>query len=225
MRKNRNHYWSSFLLVPLAVLALAITPAMAADSAGKVVTLTGVATSATPQGAIRLLKVGSDLNSGDTVATNPNSYVRMKFSDGGYVILRPNTRFVIQDYRDTGDTSKDRSIFSLLKGGFRAITGLIGKRDHNNYKIRTTVATIGIRGTEHEGRICDNDCLDIDPPPPNGLYTHTFSGGTDVNGHHVGPHQFSFTDPHGKTNFITKGQAKPLTSDPIPPADPADCEK
>ncbi len=37
-----------------------------------------------------------------------------------------------------------------MKGGFRAITGLVGKLNKHNYKIATPTATIGIRGTDHE---------------------------------------------------------------------------
>ena len=222
---NNVRYWSSVFLGSIIIMTFSVPPAFAAESAAQVITLSGQATSASKQGDISLLHVGSALNSGDTVVTNPNSYVRMKFSDGGYVILRPNTRFVIEDYKDTGNAAEDRSIFSLLKGGFRAITGLVGRRNHNNYKIRTAVATIGIRGTEHEGRICDGDCLDVDPPPPDGLYTHTFSGGTDINGQPFGPGQYGYTNNIGQTQSIGKGQATPLTTDPIPPADPADCGK
>jgi hypothetical protein len=38
----------------------------------------------------------------------------------------------------------------LFKGGFRAITGKIGKKNKVNYRITTPVTTIGIRGTDHE---------------------------------------------------------------------------
>ena len=40
-------------------------------------------------------------------------------------------------------------MFSLLKGGLRTITGLVGRSNRKNYQISTTVATIGIRGTEY----------------------------------------------------------------------------
>jgi hypothetical protein len=39
---------------------------------------------------------------------------------------------------------------SLVRGGFRSITGLIGKTNPDAYQIRTTTATVGIRGTDHE---------------------------------------------------------------------------
>jgi hypothetical protein len=207
------------------ILAVAISamPAWAVDQAGEVITLTGQATAATTAGEIKPLNQGAPVSSGDTVVTNPNSWVRMKFTDGAFVILRPNTRFVIEDYKDTGNAATDRSIFNLVKGGFRAVTGLVGKRNPKNYAVRTAVATIGIRGTDHEGRICDDDCNDVDPPPPNGLYTGTHEGETDVNGNPNGPGEYTYTDPDGNTEDITKGQADPLTDDPIPPADPDDC--
>ena len=48
---------------------------------------------------------------------------------------------------------------SLLRGGFRAVTGSISKKLAGAFKISTKVATIGIRGTEFDARICEeNDC-------------------------------------------------------------------
>jgi hypothetical protein len=39
---------------------------------------------------------------------------------------------------------------SILKGGFRTITGLIARNSRNNYRVMTTSATMGIRGTDFE---------------------------------------------------------------------------
>ena len=47
----------------------------------------------------------------------------------------------------------------LFKGGFRAVTGFISKRDPNAMRVRTSVATIGIRGTELDVRLCGDDCV------------------------------------------------------------------
>jgi len=41
-------------------------------------------------------------------------------------------------------------LVSLLKGGFRSVTGLIGQLNRAGYRITTPSATIGIRGTDHE---------------------------------------------------------------------------
>jgi hypothetical protein len=68
---------------------------------------------------------------------------------------------------------------TLLKGGLRTISGMIGKAVQSAYEMATSVATIGIRGTEYtvvygqsitgtvaEGRIavCNSaGCLDVNP--------------------------------------------------------------
>jgi hypothetical protein len=52
-------------------------------------------------------------------------------------------------------------IFDLLKGGLRTVTGLIPKRDVNSARIHTPSATVGIRGTEMDMRLCkDGSCND-----------------------------------------------------------------
>ena len=44
---------------------------------------------------------------------------------------------------------------SLIRGGFRALTGFISKRAPDAFRINTSVATIGIRGTEFDARLCE----------------------------------------------------------------------
>ena len=61
----------------------------------------------------------------------------------------------------------------LLKGGLRTVTGLIGKRgDQDVYKIGTSTATIGIRGSTGESHHCESNCGNLQP----GTYHTTFSG-------------------------------------------------
>ncbi|MCZ7653437.1 MAG: FecR family protein [Rhodocyclaceae bacterium] len=74
----------------------------------------------------------------------------MRFSDGAQVSLAPQTQFRIDEYRFAGKADgNEKGFFSLLKGAMRTITGLVGRSNRDNYKVSTTVATIGIRGTEY----------------------------------------------------------------------------
>lgn len=60
-----------------------------------------------------------------------------------------------------GDQERDlgsRAFLSLLKGGFRAVSGSIGKLNREEYRIVTPVATIGIRGTDYFAVLCDETC-------------------------------------------------------------------
>ena len=63
--------------------------------------------------------------------------------------MQPNTEYQIDDYNFEGKADgKERSFLSLLKGSVRLVTGVIGKANRRNFRIKTSVATIGIRGTQ-----------------------------------------------------------------------------
>ena len=100
--------------------------ALAASPAGEVVKLMGRASVISPEGGLRRLDQGGTLNKGDVVVTAAGSFVRMRLSDGGYIVLRPNTRFQIEDYEFADKAEESRSVFNLLKGGFRAAPLLLG---------------------------------------------------------------------------------------------------
>ncbi|MDF1483833.1 FecR family protein [Ramlibacter sp. H39-3-26] len=90
---------------------------------------------------------GGDVESGDVVSTGAAGRAQIRFSDGGLVALYPDTQFVVARYADRGDPAQDSFLVNLVRGGMRAITGLIGKRDARNYRVTTPTATIGIRGS------------------------------------------------------------------------------
>jgi hypothetical protein len=203
----------------LSPFGFAFAAAEAAE-AGKVVTVAGRAAAATQGGDIRSLGRGGAVNSGDTVVTSSNSYIRMKFIDGASVILRPNSRFHIEDYKVAEKEEESRSFFNLVKGGFRAVTGAIGKRNRSGYRVRTAVATIGIRGTDYSMRTCAGDCGNN----PDGDYYQVHEGGIFVSTEGGGQSDyqagdFAFVqDPSMTPVSIPEADAAPLTDDPLPPA-------
>lgn len=90
---------------------------------------------------------GAAVEGGDVVLTGPAGRAQIRFSDGGLVALYPDSQFTVTRYADTGDATQDHFAVSLLRGGMRAITGLIGKRNPQNYKVITPTAVVGIRGS------------------------------------------------------------------------------
>jgi hypothetical protein len=65
------------------------------------------------------------------------------------VSLQPGSEYRIDDYNFSGSQDgAEKGFFSLLKGGLRTITGMIGRNNKAAYRVNTSVATIGIRGTE-----------------------------------------------------------------------------
>jgi len=103
---------------------------------------------------------GTVVNEGDVMITGPNGYGRLEMTDGGEMVLRPNSQLKIDSYRFHADKPADDSFaFRMLKGGLRTVTGLIGKRGNKDAYVGTTAtATIGIRGTQFDLRLCQGDC-------------------------------------------------------------------
>lgn len=119
-------------------------------------------------GRTRALRRGSEVEVGDTVNTQQGR-AQLRFQDGAYMSLQPETAFKVEQFRFTENGGGgDNIVMNLLKGGMRTITGLIGRANRQNYKFRTEVATIGIRGTEYAVRytnsievFCAGGAIDI----------------------------------------------------------------
>lgn len=124
----------------------------------------------------------SVVESGDSLRLGADSNAQIRFTDGALVALRPNTQFRIDDYAYAQTPeSAGRAFFSLLQGGMRTITGLIGKLRHKEYGVRTPTSTIGIRGTHYSLRHCIKDCASADGTlAPDGTYGGVFEGGVNV---------------------------------------------
>lgn len=83
--------------------------------------------------------------------TGTNSTAQVRFSDGTIMALTPNSQIKVDEYIYQKDPKKDKTTVSLIKGGFRALTGAISKANPGAYKIETPVAVIGVRGTLFAG--------------------------------------------------------------------------
>jgi hypothetical protein len=145
---------------PLAALAL-LAPLLALAQ-GTVQYLAGTLSVQKPDGSVRALAEKSAVSVGDVVTTQRDSYAQLRFTDGGQVTLRPDTQVRIEAYAyEEGRPERDSFAMQLFRGGLRSLTGLIGKRTGNRsaYRMVTSTATIGIRGTDYSA-------IDIPQPPP-----------------------------------------------------------
>ncbi len=132
----------------LALISAAFAGESSAATGGRVDFATTGATVAGTDGRQRPLAKGAEIGTGDTVRTDATARAQIRFTDGSYVSLQPNTEFAIKDYRFDGKTDGSESgIFGLAKGAMRTVTGLIGRVNRNKYQITTPTATVGIRGT------------------------------------------------------------------------------
>jgi len=140
-----------FGLKPYVILALVLailTPLTSIAAAGRVEFAIGGVTATTKEGAARILNKGADINSGDTIKTT-DGRAQVRFTDGGYISLQPNTEFIVENYAYDGkQDGSEIGFFRLVEGGLRAITGIVGRNNKPAYRVATPVATIGIRGSE-----------------------------------------------------------------------------
>jgi hypothetical protein len=86
------------------------------------------------------------IRSGDRIRTGPDGRVQLRFADGALMSIQPGSDFRIEAY--AFDAVRQRSFFELMQGSVRAVSGSIGRRDRDDYRLKTPTATIGIRGTE-----------------------------------------------------------------------------
>ena len=141
-----------------AALAFAAWSTCALATSGTVTQLSGTLSVKKADGSVRILSQKSSVDSGDTLNTERDSYAQIKFNDGGQLTLKPNTTVKIESFRFAEERPQDDSfVYGLLKGGLRAVTGLVGKRSKENYQLETATATIGIRGTTLTADDCLND--------------------------------------------------------------------
>ena len=143
----RAQIFTKLFAVMLGVIGLLSGSAFAAvgqlyDAAGEVKTALG---SQMAQAAGK----GASLENDMIVSTGDSSKAVLKFEDGQVIALQSNTSFRIQDYHyNPKEIEKSNIFFSMLKGGLRAITGLIGSKHKTAFRLQTANSTIGIRGTD-----------------------------------------------------------------------------
>lgn len=130
------------------VLLCASMQAWAGQVAGTVMQLNGPLFAKKADGKVKILAIKSEVESGDTLLTEKDTYALIKLIDNSEITLKPNTSFVIEQFSyEAQQPDGDHAIFSLLKGGLRSVTGLLGKRNKERFEMKTPSATIGIRGT------------------------------------------------------------------------------
>ncbi|MCE2998243.1 MAG: FecR domain-containing protein [Betaproteobacteria bacterium] len=197
------------LLITALFLALASASALAAG-AGVVTHLSGTLSVQRPDGTVRILSQKSQVNPGDLLTTQRDSFAQINFTDGSAATMRPETTMKIEAYTFVQEKPQGDAMFMrLLKGGLRTVTGLIGKRgDQDAYRIGTSTATIGIRGSSGETVEClPGTCGKL----PQGTYHTTFNGSYIMQN-------------KGGTQLINEGQfgfaQDPMKSPVLLPGDP-----
>ena len=146
----------TFLGFGLGALIAAATSS--AQSAGEVEFARGVGFAQAAGQGPRTLGKGLSLREGDRLTTSEGASAIIKLDDGTRMTIRPNSELILQQYRFKENAPDNSMLMQLVRGGFRAVTGLISKNAPNAARVQTSTATIGIRGTDFDARLCTREC-------------------------------------------------------------------
>lgn len=167
------------LFIGVLLISALIVPALAQSNveAGRILLALGD-TKLLRKGQVIALTKGATLQTGDTITTGVNSNLQMRMTDGAVIALRAGSEFKIDEYQFNGKSDgTEKASLSLVQGGVRAVTGVIGRENKDNLKVNTVAATIGVRGTGFNIVDCSSSCLNADKSlAKNGLYAGVFEG-------------------------------------------------
>ncbi|MEM7196207.1 MAG: FecR family protein [Pseudomonadota bacterium] len=158
MKIKIRRYQNLFVQIAVAALFLFNGNVLHAqsESIGNVLLVKGVATAASETRGLRTLAKNSEVFLMDTLQTASDSFLVIKMNDASKLTLRPGSEMLLEEFDQTPD--QEKASFNLIKGGLRTLTGAIGAKNPEEFRVRTVVATIGVRGTDYIVRHCSKDC-------------------------------------------------------------------
>ena len=116
--------------------------AFSAEVIGAVVATVGQPT-ASSDGKLRDLAEGGDLFENDRITVSKGN-AQLKLRDGTKLVVGPDSTLLLNQFVMRGDNKAEKISIKALRGTYRFFTGGSAK---SAYKISTSSATIGIRGT------------------------------------------------------------------------------
>ena len=95
------------------------------------------------------VRIGDFVREGDTVRTESNGHVHIRFIDQAVLSVRPRSKLQVLAYRfDPSRPENSLVKLSLLEGTARTVSGEAAKTAKDRYRLNTPIAAIGVRGTD-----------------------------------------------------------------------------
>jgi FecR protein len=181
MKSALSRLKAFWLTTAVVLLCIGYDVAWGQSTAGRFVSVIGDVRVVGSDGVQRSVQRGGEVREGDTILTGANGVAQIRLTDGGSLSLRTRTEMKLDGFRFAGKEDTSASLLiSLAYGGFRSVTGLIGKLNRSGYRITTPTAAIGIRGTDHETVVVLASSPGARTDVPAGTYDRVYSGTTFI---------------------------------------------
>jgi len=133
----------------LGVLMMTVGVNLAAEPIGYVRAVQGQVTATAEDGQSRTLEIKSPVYVKDKIVTSEGAKIEIQFADDSVISQGENSEVVMDEYMySPNDRKKNSSSMSMVSGAFRLVTGKITKLNPDRFKVRTKMATLGIRGCD-----------------------------------------------------------------------------
>jgi hypothetical protein len=134
-------------LVGCSLLVALSTPARA--DFGTAIFVVGAASVVESSGKAHTLVKGTRVHSGDRIATAPGARVQLRFADGTFISLHPESELGIDAYRFGGEAAgRETAFFTLYRGSARFATGRIGPAPGSRFRTSTPSARLDVEHGE-----------------------------------------------------------------------------
>lgn len=141
-----GYLWENIMLIRLIsiifLVSIGCSQAFSADVIGSVVALVGQPT-ASSDGKLRILAAGGEVFENDRITVSKGN-AQLKLRDGTKLVVGPDSTLLLDQFVMRGDKKAQKISIKALRGTYRFFSGNSAK---SAYKISTSSATIGIRGT------------------------------------------------------------------------------
>jgi hypothetical protein len=117
----------------------------------------------------RQLDVGFPVYSTEHIESGKDSFAQLQFVDGSSVTVQADSSFNITDYKYNETGNENISVFELLQGGLRFVTGSLAKNSPDAFSLHTPAATVAVNGTDFTVN-CVGNCIH------RGIVSHVISG-------------------------------------------------
>lgn len=97
------------------------------------------------------VEVGTVIRKKDEINSKDMARIEITFMDGTTLLIGENARVEIDEFLYDPDNNIGTAIISALQGPFRFITGKISQLKKKRVEIKSSVGTIGVRGTDFWG--------------------------------------------------------------------------